>query len=146
MSELYYTPAMDEFHVGFTYEWKCNSTKTPWTESTCDQKMNPLDVDCQNMNEYRVKHLDKSDIESFGFKPETLKAYTTMHKAQLYRNNNIGLIHKPDIKAISIFTFDLTKCEKCMDHGGIDANFIQSITIKNKSELKKLLKQLGIQI
>ena len=69
MENKYYIPSIDEFHVGFEYEWKCDGTKTDWNKSICDNVMIPLDVDCQRVNDYRVKYLDKEDIESLGFEP-----------------------------------------------------------------------------
>lgn len=140
----YYTPEISEFHVGFEHEvnhkvrdgsgdreW-CSELYKGSSEQTRYIKY-LLEEEPENI---RVKYLDKEDIESFGF---TIKsdygAGTTFHlnnsySLQTHKHAGIsynehevrifksGIIGKP----CRIFTGD----------------------IKNKSELKKLLQQLGI--
>lgn len=129
MENKYYTPNISEFYVGFEYEWKSDSTQTPWTKSIMTEENGPIkDMDAQRINDYRVKYLDKSDIESLGFK----YIHTINAGESIYR--------KPNSSAVVVHS----------GHGGITDYYVSNGplnfrgNIKNKSELKKLLKQLGI--
>jgi len=141
--DKYYTPVIEEFHVGFEFESNTFSTSfavldfqdptkdvvsesTPtWIKETFglhhfsiwnssyDFKM-VLDD-----NRLRVKYLDKEDIESLGFK-QTIK--------DQYYKDDFELLIDADL-FIQIIK---------------DNGFVFQGTIKNKSELIILLKQLGI--
>jgi hypothetical protein len=74
--DKYYTPGIEEFHVGFEYQFACEATiagvSQPdfWVESIVESPSGLIDImeraevikDC-----YRVKYLDKEDIESLGW-------------------------------------------------------------------------------
>jgi len=60
----YYTPTIEEFHVGFEYELK---TEGEWVSQTLDIDYSLNRVAGGLANNTRVKHLDQEDIESFGF-------------------------------------------------------------------------------
>ena len=126
----YYTPEIEEFHIGFEYEWKCYSTETDWTKSMCDKSMNPLDTDCQRINKYRVKYLDEEDIESLGFTRLLANIYTLKDKVkgpirlQYFENDNYLAVFYPE-------------------YSNTGTQLFQGV-IKNKSELIRLLKQLEI--
>jgi hypothetical protein len=120
--EKYYTPKSDEFNTSFLWQLRDN-----------DKWVNllgyPTDlINLLNDDKIRVKYLDQEDIESLGFNYISENEYTT-HLAgdgyvlNIFLDNNIlisyGTIHDSD----TIFR-------------GI---------IKNKSELKRLLKQLNIK-
>ena len=70
----YYQPEITEFHVGF--ECECNDEETGFEPITiCAEDLkNKLDEEYNFQEvgsihpEYRVKCLDRDDIESFGFK------------------------------------------------------------------------------
>lgn len=55
----YYTPSLDEFHNNFNYEELVNGEWLP-TEFGLKTRF--------NLSEVRVKYLDRSDIESMGFR------------------------------------------------------------------------------
>jgi hypothetical protein len=158
--EKYYTPTIEEFHVGFEYEynnnhvWMHEPTKGEWKkeeyingvgqdgESDYHEIMNMLEH-----NEVRVKHLDREDIESLGWEDcDTPTGYAGGHywikDAELkHGNRNIveemHLIHQPLTNWILIWqVMRLTT--------GDTNNTRFSGVIKNKSELKRLLKQIGI--
>ena len=143
MDTKYYTPGISEFHVGFEYE-HCHSSirfvmldlKTGDTSNGTEPKEiweksvftgNEFDVwkssfkfdDSLRDGQIRVKYLDKEDIESFGF--------TQTIEDQYYKDDFELLID--DDLFIQIIK---------------DDGFIFQGAIKNKSELEKLLKQLGI--
>ena len=136
----YYTPSIDEFFVGFEYEmynpelqiWESKVIKN--SEHLCYFLFNSNNKtwreDCKDV--VRVKHLDESDIESLGWidisnedSPFDLKSYT--YKTYILIRDNLT--------NIKIFKMDLNK-----DFRG---ELFQG-TIKNISELRKLLKQIGI--
>ena len=123
MSE-FYTPKIEEFHVGFEYEEFCNDQ---WYKKKYQQD-NFLDHDfqCVFKERYktRVKYLDKKDIESLGFKQV---GYS--FSRPLFVKNGLNLI-LDDIKR------------------EISFNNIKNINfkIKNKSELKKIVEMLGIVV
>ena len=127
MENKYYTPTLEEFHVGFEFEmddtwggWK----KLTLTEELLKHPMVGLGSGNERAPYYhktRVKHLDKEDIASLGWVK--------------YGNNFI-------IKGEDCYTLYPYK------DGGYG---IMKVTwslfqgnIKNKSELKKLMNQLGI--
>lgn len=130
MENKYYTPTIEEFHIGFEFEIL---TENKYWETTYIGKYE-LNTIAANINSnfkdyYRVKYLDKEDIESFGF------------------SNVIGDIYF--LKVGKLFPVKLQQLEynkiiifypEYFNRGEI---LFQGI-IKNKSELKVLLKQLSI--
>ena len=137
----YYTPEIEEFHVGFEYEILEMGSKTkyhPATLNDCDDLTGDYDgltllyEIASKRHLVRVKHLDREDIESLGFKRD------------LMRGNNVFSKSHPKNK--SIITTLRTYFE--MDKGRVtlssNARMFIDVDLKNKSELKRLLKQLGI--
>ena len=128
--DKYYTPEIEEFHIGFEYEYEDineSGSTTSWyktvvKENECyiiDQHLKYSD----DLN-LRVKYLDKEDIESLGFK----------FKTDLYVKDDLTLqVHKD---SITIKYYDNFNNEW--------RTRVEQIVIKNKSELVKLLKQLQI--
>ena len=118
----YYTPEIEEFHVGFEYEshvYNSSSKALFWLKAEMD-----LTFDYYISNT-RVKYLDKEDIESFGFVFKGGDTHLTYHYG------GYAITHTPSNNKINIYCYD-------------GSEFVNVITIKNKSELKKLLKQLNI--
>lgn len=146
--EKYYTPTIDEFHVGFEYETNYNSDT--WKEVTLTTEEAPSLFDAYVYDavntEFRVKYLDIEDIESFGFVHTTsLKNYQENFRiTNLLRRlneeegdamyNEVRLQYAPDIHRVIIYG-TVTGFE--------EEKFFEG-TIKNKSELKKILEQLNI--
>ena len=81
MEDKYYTPKIEEFHVGFEYEqheiinerdphWKMMVKKMGFSKKEINQMFYNVDlIGNLDQKRIRVKYLDSSDIESFGFKP-----------------------------------------------------------------------------
>lgn len=149
----YYTPNIEEFHVGFEYEMKSRfgdgTVKTleeynnsTWEMYTCQVGSLPyIERTMIGINPYghppaiRVKCLDREDIESLGwiFNDET------SHYPKFYIKTANGALralfwHKNIDDNITIDN-DMPYEENIGYFNGI---------IKNKSELKRLMKQLGI--
>lgn len=132
----YYTPEIEEFHVGFEYEIQANDDSTEFDKIRISRdKKSFVFMNTYALNnipfDVRVKHLNREDIESFGFKvtdtttSETLIQYSlgTYLLYEVKNTNKIGV--------------------KEIIETGIVENLFYG-TIKNKSELNRLLKQLQI--
>jgi hypothetical protein len=132
MDDKYYTPSLEEFHVGFEYQYKtCNeiNNNLDWKKRTMDF-MDMCDIGLEINNDpkiawqYRVKYLDKEDIESLGFKFSELFGY-------------VGYSH------CILPSYTLSHFYEIVMHDDpTNVKFFGEI--KNKSELKVLLKQLQI--
>jgi len=138
MTPKYYTPVLAEFHVGF----ECEVDYEGWEKTTIEMspissslvarisrknKLIHIVVTEDSMSEYRVKHLDREDIESLGWISKSNINYYFINEGIIW---NYELHIYRDGKTITI------------SNGGNRDRF-EGI-IKNKSELKKLMLQLGI--
>ena len=155
--DKYYTPNIEEFHVGFEYELR---TLKGWEKRV----FNSNDGYCNNVSDIemdiledniRVKYLDKEDIESFDFKFkkdsysrmgykswefEITDFHGRIHPDYSYTYWNIYL--KQDYHEHSTHLRTIT-IKADVNDGIIKEKFFEGI-ILNKSELRKLLKQLNI--
>lgn len=131
--ELYYTPEIEEFHIGFEYEWINTNEDDIWRPTIAD--LEDCYHACNNLNnnieylKYRVKYLDEEDIESLGW-----KYYKKGWKdnSKVYRLNiSIGY---------ELYYRGAGSCHITTSNGSI----LFEGNIKNKSELKKVLKMLNI--
>ena len=130
----YYIPIIEEFHVGFNYEiwekklvydkvWKFRVNKYIFNEKQVTQTFfNYNFTEDLREGKIRVKLLDKEDIESLGFVKDSgdYDFIKDKYQIEIYPNNILHITE--DYGNYLLF------------HG----------TIKNKSELIKLLKQLNI--
>lgn len=122
MENKYYTPIIEEFHVGFEYTHKDLNCKLFINEDLIKSNFTVADL--------RVKYLDREDIESLGFK----------HDGSLWFSKDNWKLRK--WKASEI---DLYYCFGTINMMGEEDKELRFRgTIKNKSELKKLMKQLNI--
>lgn len=144
MENKYYTPSLEEFHVGFECEWQCKIRKESWNKQVCDTDLVNIaystiehaDEEEPYSEQFRVKRLNSEDIESFGFK-NCGKHYSLPYNDSRKHDDVTHLIYQP-------ITDWLLVCQ-----GGEEDGFSEFKTrfcgyIKNKSELKKLLQQLAI--
>lgn len=125
LDNKYYIPTIEEFHVGFEFEYKDFNGYKKDTVSFIDEQF-ILDVEFKRV---RVKCLDKEDIESLGW---------GFVKDIYMRTMQSGLVYylwiTPNVVSINVSS-----------GGGLESsNQIFRGTIKNKSEFKKLMKQLRI--
>ena len=128
IKDKYYTPTIEEFYVGFECEINLMGA---WVKNIVEiEDYQPLQGEINDYNpvsntKFRVKYLDQEDIESLGFKEtETMNFFELDNKQESY------LSWYPEANRVEIGD---NECS-----GGFSG------TIKNKSELVKLLKQLGI--
>lgn len=151
--DKYYTPSIEDFHVGFEYESAvidCQWVITGWNK----RQVEPTD-NFRYLKDFnylaRVKKLDKGDVMYFGFKKKTDNK-TVMWNEYLLTDIN------PEIGHFLRVTFYFPKLENedCIivlhrgenfteeDLTNDDARQVFRGKIRNRSELKKLLKMLNI--
>ena len=143
----YYTPTIEEFHVGFRYELvKQNEAHyypdppSKWHRFSHNIKsisFSKLDMEVR-MDRVRVKYLDQQDIEELGWEwaPDGKLAYGDwmdvyyLHKGQeTYRltyineKRSVRIVHKESVDTSSVLFFG---------------------KVKNFNELEKIMKMLEI--
>jgi len=130
MSEnKYYTPTIEEFHIGFEYE--ILDPKQEWIKQTWrihNFSEGRFKANLEVYNSVRAKCLDKEDIESLGWKEIEPYGYSFKDKFFL----KTGKIK--DESGVNRFTN--------INNGSFPV-FIGNAN--NKSEFKKLMIQLGIK-
>lgn len=131
--EKYYTPALEEFYIGFEYQ-SCEEPLTDtWETYTIDDGRELQDVikyDLGDYGERRVKYLDQKDIESLGFefcfKGKNYIKFSMKEDSYIKHNFYLG-----DERNITITDHNKDNPEN---------NIIFYGKIKNKSELQRILK------
>ena len=127
MENKYYQPDISEFHIGFDYEVKYKNGE--WKKECLNDELSSLRfIDFKlkkEPNSIRVKYLDKEDIESLGWKMDSI--YSHKYKDDFYIEYNSKISIHED-------TIEIKNNQQTLFSG----------YIKNKSELKKLMKQLDI--
>ena len=158
MNDKYYTPDIEEFHLGFEYLLE----EEFLDEEGCayyEEREKVFSVGdtitfnrCVRVNDYSlyhisVKYLDKEDIESFGFKEDT---YDINHFKFI-------LAYCNDVKINNFECYNINKYQNLFFDNSNNAIYNVIITttigeknipkfigtIKNKSELKQILKTIG---
>lgn len=131
----YYEPTVEEFHVGFEFESHIDNGLIPkqlyeegqeW-KATAWQVGDFFKTD--KPKGLRVKHLDREDIESLGWEFQGKNSYMFDKKYWLIFEPNNGHISIEEGDVIGDFQ---------------DSEFLFQGKLKNKSELKRLMAQLGI--
>lgn len=143
MENKYYTPTIEEFHVGFEFEQKIGisvlTKDEVWVKSIFSIVPNSDElISMLREGIIRVKYLDREDIESLGFIISKNFIYTGYNI--IFEQNKRQLLFCPETKRLCISNITTTNNE-----GVFNLNIIFEGTIKNKSELQKLLVQLGIK-
>ncbi len=136
MEEGYYSPKVEDFHVGFIYEVASTMPLSlVWDSVVWGEDPNAEfefvrgDI---KQGTIRVKYLDKEDIEDCGweFRNSTIKN----SKHQYFNKGEKSLSYTESTKEVTIHmvAYDWDSC--CFDG-----------TVNNKSELKKILQMLSIK-
>lgn len=148
MADKYYTPTIEEFHVGFEYEKNDGAIEPNWRSYTC------IDVPLFDKNTVikkviaegglRVKYLDKEDIKSLSWKYDNnAEPYPEKEPYECPIAFDIDTQLENGICYILyLYKDNVVWVEWIKDCAGM--GYIFKGTIKNKSELKILMKQLGI--
>lgn len=142
MKDKYYTPEIEEFYVGFEFEM-LHVNSEEWLKKTVKGYKEIRYVELLP-NKFRVKYLDREDIESLGFefkyneKGNENIAFTKKYDNHpRYDNQYVDVIWNYASSHVLI-------CEGDNETGWDEWITRFSGTIKNKSELKKVLKMLNI--
>lgn len=174
MENKYYTPTIDEFHVGFEYELfrhpsyglhsDCNESEMKWvvdddfSDTFCDYEVDSIgEVGCfLNDNRIRVKYLNKEDIESLGFiQRDNIEIQHLFGPINL-KSDEEQIIYTKTITEFGGLTAYLHFYSNRSTNYGTILSIHKDLTnpynqkqlfygaVKNKSELVKLLKMLGI--
>ena len=132
MHSKYYTPQISEFHVGFEYQsmWGLENINAEWHDEVYSKTDSAEDL----LETLRVKYLDQADVESLGFEEDYddgkgsrwFRLYDTKYRLCLceHTKHNIWIVND--------------------DEPSLDDTLFKGI-IKNKSELKKVLNQIGYE-
>lgn len=142
----YYTPKIEEFCVGFEYEFRIYKTRTEvWRkfQFLIDDEFTYLYDFEEELSRCRVKYLDQQDIEELGFtkdKKESSKFDFILGTKFTLGNYNLYLA---DVTGRVIITAnDLTRA---YDYGsGHKENTLFNGKIKHKSKLKEVLQMIGV--
>ena len=127
----YYTPKVEEFHVGFEYEYFIMEGWQPVAYHPSDMAEAERFLETLYSNKIRVKYLDREDIESLGFKFGTqLTERTAMYHLEACNHTSLSYNEKEHTIRVAV-------------HNGV-VEVLKNIIIKNKSELRKILIQAEI--
>lgn len=126
MEDKYYTPSIEEFHVGFEYEW-LNISNDEWLK----KKYGSFECSYNSPERTRVKYLDQEDIESLGGSLIRTQSWDGGVFEQTYKLEKLDILYNP------------TPLNKCWVHIQKGNCTLFAGRIRNKSELKKMLKQIG---
>jgi hypothetical protein len=148
----YYTPEINEFHVGFEYE-EYDYKSDEWLKWVCDvEDLNHITSSyIQNklyssnadnlLSTTRVKYLDKEDFKDLSFIQDkvrctSLDAFVGWNKTkEVYIEFNRMQRYPDNQPLLQIFNLDEINKIRTIAFSGV---------IKNISELKKLIQQLNI--
>ena len=154
MENKYYSPKIEELHIGFECEIDQSEINKnfKWCEYVIGTDYETITiaraVSEVNKNGIRVKYLDRQDIESFGFKFDATRSKVDGNFVGSYENEKYYLDYSPysysgefnssvHLRVMKIKDIPITSYQS-------NYQFIYDGIIKNKSELKKLLIQLEI--
>ena len=137
MKKKYYTPAMEAFHPGFEYEYQeeANGEFKPKTHTYfTEEEIHSWVGSCTDPTMivpifYRVKFLDKEDIESFGYKLTSKDKEVNL----IFNKDGGDLYYNTKLNALIIYR-QSANFETCIFDG----------IVNNISELRIVLKQIGI--
>lgn len=137
----YYTPELEEFRIGFQYEW-LNEDKE-WVKVDSPEVITPDGYDEQFYG-LRVKHLDRDDIEGEGWKYDNNAEPIPPLKNDPYELP-IAFSYEEGLNQYLLYKYKdgLIAIEHILDCVG--EGYIFKGFILNLSEFRKLMKQLNIK-
>lgn len=138
----YYTPTIDEFHVGFEFQSENDNTKE-WYSFNWEETYSCLIEDLTQAikdETIRVKYLDKEDIKRFNF--------CLIHEESILLHEKPCSLYKKPVRhrgSKADCTLVYNKYNQWL-LVIVDNQTVFTGIIKNKSELTKLFKQLYISL
>lgn len=136
MENKYYTPELNEFFDKFEYEF----FDFVWKKSIFDFRDLEVIDDEIREDKIRVKHLDREDIESLGWHKHQ-ETYFSFENKKIKSHSNEYFLNEILVLSNSYFLEITDFCIIIQDY---DYEVIFKGTIKNKSELKKIMQMLNI--
>lgn len=162
IDKKYYTPDISEFYIGFEYEIEdlhdnlvdrtYRSVIGNWIELNI--VMDDWEHEYNNFaNLYRVKYLDKEDVESLGFievdyNKILYTEYLYLETTKVFEKEDYKLYLRIENNPTTDINMVITVLDKvrCTNEDlTYKEVYLFKGCIKNKSELKVLLKQLNIE-
>lgn len=141
MKDKYYTPTADEFHIGFEFERR-DPISREWRSVTLTN--NSIIAPDPDPDVVRVKYLDRDDIEDLGFDyyrdMEPIPNRNDCHVSHGYLFEKEDRINQFDLYLFSDGIVWIGHTKECGFEG-----YVFKGLVKNKSELKRILTQIGIQ-
>ena len=135
----YYTPSLEEFYIGFECEFFNRMQENEWIKEMCDADTLSIALDSYEhgtiewgddfTQTFRVKYLDREDIESLGFKYCKESDLATIYS---YKDYFIAYYNSGHISITEMG--EMCRRDTILFNG----------RIKNKSELKRILKMIGV--
>tara|TARA_R110002096_G_scaffold419007_1_gene623404 strand:- start:680 stop:1120 length:441 start_codon:yes stop_codon:yes gene_type:complete len=144
LTSKYYTPELSELHVGFACEYQ-EPDEVEWTQDT-SLAVRDVAYLMAYPERVRVKHLDQEDIESLGFEKD-LKEVAGMNWRMIsFQKGELTVdlfveLPKDLIRGDGTNGYVKPQTVRIEDSCRVLFNGI----LKNKSELKKILKQIGYE-
>ena len=146
MVDKYYTPTIEEFHIGFEFYEDINGEKFKQVFGEMFTELRQIENGLSNGSLY-VKYLDKEDIESLGWE-------SGMHvniwsddddivegwSIAVNNTDTYVLFYSPENNTVGIY---LQRVYNEVT-GNWTSHIMFSGIIQNKSELKKLMKMINI--
>jgi hypothetical protein len=139
MENKYYTPEIEEFHVGFECEY--SDKDNTWVSHVVKEGEG---LRLGNKRDYRVKYLDQEDIESLGFEVSGLGTYPEIEEYLF----GVPSLMKDDGSTGNGYWLKFWKKTKKVEITDCTQVFHRRLfdgVVKNKSELKKVLKMIGYE-
>jgi len=147
----FYTPNLEEFHVGFEYDaldgfldgtlkstsdyrnskWNKNIVTNLNDLPFIDRALTGMNAE-NGLKGITVKNLDRDDIEDLGWSLNQ----STPDGSKCYKLLDYILYFLPKLKRVCLKKFN--------EEGNTDVLFYGNL--KNKSELRKLMQQIGIEV
>jgi hypothetical protein len=137
----HYTPKIEEFKVGFKYEFASSviidgvSQPDEWTSAIIESND---DIELINSNA-RVKYLDKQDVENLGFRLE----FENKNYIELFKADEVQISFSTESQLTRIIKFWKFNLE-VDGETQYNSEVVFSGTIKNLNMLKDVLDMLNI--
>ena len=143
LTSKYYTPELSELHVGFACEYQ-EPDEVEWTQDT-SLAVRDVAYLMAYPERVRVKHLDQEDIESLGF--ELIESTKSNYYGDLFSVKQDCKLGSLDFTTYRLLLGQQGRVQLTViednSYGGDTKEM--NFAIKNKSELKKILKQIGYE-
>jgi hypothetical protein len=140
MENKYYTPSIEEFHVGFEYEAVTNPniTNLNWSKRLVDMHSNLVAYSAMiGSGLVRVKFLDRQDIEELGW------GYSETYSENEIFTKKVTII-RGEYDAYLHYV-EYTKWVMIYLKNETESHTVFAGTIRNKSQLRQLMAWLNIE-